>query len=398
MRSFVCALLLAPLLLAGSSVGAAAVDPAPGCAREVDGVFWGGAQWLVLAEALAADASPCVEPFVTIPPTGADRTVLMPIARFNEVRALGVTPVAEIRWTAPTGAWREWVLELPGRTFYGAGQTARRRMAQRNLNVEAGETWAFNEFTPEVLAGAPGARAEVLEFIRGLYDGDPGMPKARGIAFNIGIPSTAGAAEVAAYKASLQAWLADESFWSELDKYVDVFANEVYVSSLSWGVSGIPFPKRAKRMNEYFQHMATLVEAAPKSVQAARAFLRRTYMPLANAAWPHTLIGDTHLLDKNHMRHFVSTQTYALREFAEGHPRTVPQGLVGFAWAPIASFAGYSEEGRDKIAARLASAISQSTAVSPKDACGPATERIWCEGEVAGAWFNPAWRSFDSWD
>ena len=170
------------------------------------------------------------------------------------------------------------------------------------------------------------------------------------------------------------------------------------MSSLSWGVSGIPFPKRAKRMNEYLQHMAILAEAAPKSVQAAKTFLRRTYMPLANAAWPHPLIGDTHLLDKNLMSHFVSTQTYALREFAEGHPRTVPQGLVGFAWAPIASFAGYTEEGRDEIAARLANAIGRSTAGSAKDACGPATERIWCEGEVEGAWFNPAWRSFDSWD
>ena len=184
---------------------------------EVDGIFWGGAQWLVLAEALAADPSPCAEHSVTIPPTNNDRTVLMPIARFNEVRALGITPVAEIRWTSATGPGANGSSRTPGRTFYMAGVTARRRMAQRGLNVEAGETWAFNELTPEVLAGAPGARAEVLEFLRGLYDGDPGMPKARGIVFNIGIPSTAGAAEVAAYKAGLQAWLADESFWAEID-------------------------------------------------------------------------------------------------------------------------------------------------------------------------------------
>ncbi|HXV34246.1 MAG TPA: hypothetical protein VD769_09570 [Gaiellaceae bacterium] len=394
MRSFVCALIVAPLLLAGA---ASADSTPPGCPREVDAVFWGGAQWLVLAEALAADASPCAEYFVTIPPTGADRTVLMPIARFNEVRALGVTPVAEIRWTSATG-WREWVVGTPGRTFYTAGVTARRRMAQRGLDVTAGETWAFNELTPEVLAGLPGARAEVLEFLRGLYDGDPGMPKARGIVFNIGIPSTAGPSEVAAYKADLQAWLADEAFWTELDGYVDVFANEVYASSLSWGVSGAPFPKRAKRLNDYFQHMATLVEAAPKSVQAARSFLRRTYLPLANAAWPHTSIGDTNLLTADLMSHFVSTQTYALRAFAEGHPRTVPQGLLGFAWAPIAAFPGYSQEGRDQIAARLASAVHQSTAGKPKDACGPPTERVWCEGEVEGAWFNPEWRSFDGWD
>ena len=151
-------------------------------------------------------------------------------------------------------------------------------------------------------------------------------------------------------------------------------------------------------MNEYFQHMATLAGSAPKSVQASRSFLRRAYLPLANAAWPHTLIGDTNLLTADLMSHFVSTQTFALRQFAEGHPRTVPPGLVGFAWAPIASFPGYSEAKRDQIAARLANAVHLSAAGSPKDACGPATERVWCEGEVEGAWFNPVWRSFDSWD
>ena len=204
-------------------------------------------------------------------------------------------------------------------------------MAQRGLDVEKGETWAFNELTPEVLEGAPGARAEVLEFMRGLYDGAPGMPKARGIVFNIWVPSTTDAAEVAAYKASLRAWLMDEAFWSELDRYVDVFAHEVYVSALSWGVGGTELPLRAKRLNEYFQHMAVLADDAPKSFQAARDFLHRTYLPLANAAWPHSGIGDTHLLDDKLMQQFVSAQVYALRRFAEAHPRIVPQGLIGFA-------------------------------------------------------------------
>jgi hypothetical protein len=408
MRSVSCVLILtAALLLTPSAVSAddpSGAEAAAVCANEVGGVFWGGAQWLVLGQALAADPSPCAEYSVTIPPTDVDRTDLRGRAQFNEMRALGIRPVAEIRWTSPnrTG-WREWVVGghpewIPGRTFYEAGVEARRRMADRRLDVAAGETWAFNELTKEVLDGAPGARAEVLEFVRGLYDGAPGMPKARGIGINVGIPSTSGAAEVAAYKAKLQAWLADEAFWSELDTYVDVFANEVYVSSLSWGVSGIPFAKRAKRMNEYFQHMATLVDAAPKSVQAARSVLRRTYMPLANASWPHPLIGDTHLLDADVMRHYVSTQAYALRQYAEGHPQVVPPGLVGFAWAPFAGGPGYDEEKRNQVAARLANAVHLSTASSPKDACGPPAERMWCEGEVDGAWFNPAWRDFGSWD
>jgi len=270
-------------------------------------------------------------------------------------------------------------------------------MANRGLDVEAGETWAFNEVTPEVLAGEPGARAEVLEFMRGLYDGLPGMLKARGIVFNTWVPSTTEEAGVAAYKAQLKEWLADEAFWTELDRYVHVFARDVYVSALSWGVDGAPLAKRAKRMNDYFQHMAVLADDAPKELQAARTFLQRAYLPLANAAWPHSGIGDTHLLSADLMGHFVSTQVYALRQFAEAYPRLVPQNLIGFGWAPIASFPGYTTAGRDQIAARLASAIRDSLAGAPKDACG-VPERIWCEGEVPGAEFDTVWRIFDSWE
>ena len=406
MRSLFCVVTVAAALLV--SVPSAGAQVPSGCPREVDAVFWGGAQQFVLGQALAANLSPCAEYYVTsAPPVMADRTMLAFRARFDELRALSpqIHPVAEIRWTSASG-WRTWVVGghpdwMPGRTFYEAGVTARRRMAQRGLDVEKGETWAFNELPSEVLAGAPGARAEVLEFMRGLYDGDPGMPKARGIVFNLWVPSTTDATEVAAYKTNLRAWLTDEAFWSELDRYVDVFAHEVYVSALSWGVGGTELPRRAKRLNEYFQHMAVLADDAPKSFQAARDFLHRTYLPLANAAWPHSGIGDTHLLDDKLMQQFASAQVYALRRFAEAYPRIVPQGLIGFGWAPIFQFPGYSPEGRDRIAARLARAIRDSIGEPPstfKDACGPFGERVLCDGDVPGAEFDTVWSIFDDWD
>jgi hypothetical protein len=404
-RSLFCVVTVAAALLV--SVPSAGAQVPSGCPRQVDAVFWGGAQQFVLGQALAVNLSPCAEYYVTAPPLLADRTMLAFRARFDELRALSpqIHPVAEIRWTSTNG-WRAWVVGghpdwMPGRTFYEAGVTARRRMAQRGLDVERGETWAFNELTPEVLVGAPGARAEVLEFMRGLYDGDPGMPKARGIVFNIWVPSTTDAAEVAAYKTNLRAWLKDEAFWSELDRYVDVFAHEVYVSALSWGVGGTELPLRAKRLNEYFQHMAVLADDAPKSFQAARDFLHRTYLPLANAAWPHPGIGDTHLLDDKLMQQFVSAQVYALRRFAEAYPRIVPQGLIGFGWAPIMQSPDYTPEGRDRIAARLAKAIRDSIGEPPstfKDACGPFGERVLCDGDVRGAEFDTVWSIFDDWD
>jgi hypothetical protein len=408
MRSFTCLLGLVSVLLVGAWAGSeapAADGPAaaspPYCRLDVDVVFWGARQWLQLGEALANDYSRCAEYYISIPPRDDDRTVLRGRGQFDAMRALHprVHPVAEIRWTSDTG-WRAWVIRN-GQTFYEGGVTARRRMAARGLDSAAGETWAFNELTPEVLDGAPGARAEILEFMRGLYDGAPGMPKARGIVFNVWLPSDSGRAEVAAYKESLQAWLTDEPFWNELDSYVNFFANEVYVSARNWGVSGAPLARRAEHLNDYFHHMTALAEAGPESAEAARGFLRRTSLPLANAAWPSELIGGTDVLSAETMAHFVSTQVYAIRHYANSHPRTGPQGRLGFAWAPLTEIDGYSEEGRDLLRARLASAIHESSEEgtnSQMGACGPPGEHVWCEGEVAGAEFADVWKTFSDWD
>lgn len=381
----------------------------PYCRRKVDAVFWGGRQWLELGQAIADDYSQCAEYFITVLPADGDRTQLRPRARFDEIRALNprIHPVAEIRWTfPPMGGWREWVVGghpdwRPGNTFYQAGVTARRRMAQRGLDVTAGETWAFNELTPAVLENAPGARAEVLEFMRGLYDGAPGMPKARGIVFNVGIPSDSTVDEVSAYKAKMRDWLTDESFWSELDVYADVFANEVYASALNWGVSGAPLARRAESLNDYFHHMTALAEAGPPSAEAARRFLRRTYLPLGNAIWPSPDVGDTDLLSAKDMSRFVSTQVYAVRHYANSHPHTAPQGRIGFGWAPIAGVEPYSVPGRDMLRTRLASAIHESSergTNSQMGACGPPGEHVWCTGDVPGASLNEAWKIFGSWE
>jgi hypothetical protein len=374
----------------------------PYCRVKVDAVFWGARQWLELAEALAKDYSQCAEYYISVPPRDADLTQLRGRPLFNELRALSprVHPVAEIRFTGTTG-WRAWVVGTPGRTFYGAGVEARRRMAQVRLDVTNGEIWALNEFTPDVLENVPGRRAEILEFLRGLYDGDPGMPKVRGIVFNVGVPSDT--RDVTAYKASVQAWLTDEPFWSDLDTYVDFFAHEVYASSLTWGVPGVPRATRAKYLNDYFHHLTILAEEGPETAEAARKFLRRTYLPLANAAWPSAGIGDTDLLSAETMSHFISTQVYAIRHYANAHPQTAPQGRIGFGWAPLIGEPGYTEAGRNLIRARLASAIHEAYEEggnSQMGACGLPDEHIWCAGEVEDerVFLNDAWKIFSSWD
>jgi hypothetical protein len=225
--------LLALILVAVTACGGGSSSEAD-CRATINVVLWGGTQWRELAQAMAKDGSPCAEYYISIPPQDADKTKLRPAAEFKRLRALGenIHLVAEIRFTSEAG-WRAWVVGphrdwAPGRIFYDAGVEARRRMAQRGLDVSAGETWALNELPEEVLEDVPGWRADIREFLRGLYDGGANMPKARGIVFNIGPFSDE--RDLSAYKASLEEWLTDEPFWSDLETYVDFFAHEVYPS------------------------------------------------------------------------------------------------------------------------------------------------------------------------
>jgi hypothetical protein len=378
------------------------------CRVKVDAVFWGGRQWLELGQALAEDLSPCAEYYISIPPVdGNDAKELRAAARFAEVRALSpqIHPLAEIRYSAPNRSdWREFALDRGGDLddFFDAGVEARRRMAMGTpprIDVAAGETWALNEFDATILENVPGRRAEMLAFLRGLYDGGPARPDVRGVVFNIGPLSDE--TEVAAYKASLQEWLTDESFWRALDTYVDFFAHEVYASPATWGVAGVPRARRAQYLNDYFFHFTSLAEAGPDAAQAARTFLHRAYLPLGNALWPSAAVG-TEALSPETMAQFVSTQVYAIRHYANSHPQGPPQGRIGFGWAPLQEVVpGYTPEGRDLLRRRLASAIRESSdqgTNSPTHACGPPGDNVWCEGEVEGAALNDAWKAFTVWD
>ena len=373
------------------------------CRVKVDAVFWGGRQWLELGQALADDLSPCAEYSISIPPQDDDATMLRPAGRFSEIRDLSpqIHPVAEIRYSAPNRLdWREVALARGGDLddFFDTGVEARRRMAQRGLDVGAGETWALNEFDETILEDVPGRRAEILAFLRGLYDGGPARPDARGIVFNLGPLSDE--TDVAAYKASLQEWLTDEPFWQDMDAYVDFFAHEVYASPANWGVAGVPLARRAEYLSDYFFHYTSLAEAGPDTAQAARTFLRRTYLPLGNALWPSAAVG-TELLSGETMAKFISTQLYAVRHYANSHPQGVPGGRIGFGWAPLQEVPGYDVDGRNLLRTRLASAISESTdrgTNSPRDACGPPGDHVWCEGEVDGAELNDVWKAFAVWD
>jgi hypothetical protein len=306
-------------------------------------------------------------------------------ASFEQVRSLDsrIHPVAEIRYTGETG-WREWATKEQ-QTSYEAGVEARRRMEEAGLDVEKGETWAFNELSPEVLEDAPGWRGDVLEFMRGLYDGTAGMPKARGIVFNIFVPSET--SDLSEYKASLKAWLEDEDFWTKLDKYVDFFAEEVYPSPLTWGVADSSLEERTEHLNDYLFHMLALVDASPETIEAARSVLDRTFVPLANAAWPHEGIGKTNVVPAETMAAFVAAEVHAIRSYAD-------DARIGFAWAPNEAEPSYTDQGRDVVLAQLARALR--AAYEEPDA--PVCADDACEGDVDGASFNDSWKTFRTWE
>jgi hypothetical protein len=310
--------------------------------------------------------------------------------------------VAEIRFTGETG-WRTWVTGPhpdfeEGRTFHEAGVEARRRMEQSGLDVENGETWALNELSVEVLDDAPGWRENVREFLRGLYEGEPGMPKARGIVFNIFAPSDM--TDVTAYKTKLKDWLQDEAFWSDLDRYADFFAEEVYPSPLTWGVADASLETRTEYLNDYLFHMLALADAGPETADAATSFLRRAFVPLANAAWPHEGIGRTDLVSAETMSAFVSAQVEAIRDY-DGAQREDKRKMIGFAWAPNAAEPSYSAKGRNMILARLAAAIRAAYEEEQDEeigACGTPGEDDLCAADVEDAFLNDAWKTFASWD
>src|SRR6478672_6429679 len=168
-----------------------------GC-RPLRTVFYAQTDWLRLATTLAANASPCAQYSVSVPPVVADKTKLRP-DQASRIRALGpsIHALAEIHFSA----WQKWVAST-GSSWYQAGAEARRRMAAAGYDVAAGDTWALNELSSAVRQGAGTARVDMRAFLDGLYDGDGVLPTARGVVWVVGFGQ--GAVDNSVYQSRLQ--------------------------------------------------------------------------------------------------------------------------------------------------------------------------------------------------
>jgi hypothetical protein len=355
--------------------------------------FYTDSDWNRLAQNLAAEASHCADYYISLPALAGNKTMPRPDQAWR-IRALG--PRFHAMAEAHLTSWQNWVLQN-GKTWTQAGQEFRKRMVTAGYDVNAGDLWALNEVPSSVRQNAGQSRRNLLDFLRGLHDGDDSAPT-RGLVFVVGLGQRT--QNLSVYLTNMRGWLSDAAFWTEAGDYVRFWAQEVYADVRAWGVADAPAMTRARHVMEYEMHPLALAQAGGEKSAAAAAFLRRTYLPLANAAWKwESGFGYTNVDDLT-MRHFVSEQVFAIRHDAGTHPEEGPEGRLGFAWAPEArgesDFPAKTAGLQQRLASALAHAYAQGGS-SQMGACGPPGEHVWCEGAVDGALFNEGWAAFSSW-
>lgn len=436
MHRLALVLALLAIVLAAPGVASAQTPPAP-CAEPVEVVVWTAINWGRIADGFKNNLLPCAEYWISIPP-GQVGTNLRAPRFFDEINQRGPQfhPMAEMTLGPPGQAgtvgtgWYAWVNDpnaVPRRTWYDAGVEFRRKMVAAGLDVTKGETWLLNEFNRSTVRDSPPgsslepyySRADMRELVRGLYEGDTGMPPVPG-AVEIGINYThqdMPDADVALYKEELKDFLLDSPFWADMDGRVRWMIKEAYPDARKHGVPDSTRTKRRRQMEQYLFHMADLAADAPKEASVAKEFLRDTYMTLGSATWaavgPRENFRIGHgwtLFPLDDMLHFVSEQVYAMRYYADAHPKFGPAGRLGFSWQPTNNVIPPSDDplpdaeflaGQEAIADRIGSAVQHAYA-SPDapaiDACRPpGSGEQWCNSVVPGATFTNNWLDFAYW-
>jgi len=367
------------------------------CRLHAEVAFYTDSDWNRLAQTLAAEATHCADYYISIPSIAGNKTTPRGDQAWR-IRALG--PRFHAMAEAHLTSWQTWVI-ANGKTWVEAGREFRRRMAIAGYDVSAGDTWALNEVPSGVRQNAGAARRNLLDFLKGLHDGDGASGSSKGLVFIVGFGQRT--QNLSVYLANMRGWLSDQAFWTEAEGSVRFWAQEVYGDVRAWGVPGAPRMTRTRHLIEYVTHPLSLARAGGERTEAAEAFFRRTFLPLANAAWKWSSGFGFTRVDHVLMQHFVSEQVHAMRHDAGTHPAEGPSGRLGFAWAPEnvldpdPQFASKTASLQRRIASALAHAYAQG-ASSQQGACGPPGDHVWCEGTFDGAAFNEAWSVFSTWD
>jgi hypothetical protein len=374
--------------------------PSPAsCRYDANVIVYAASDWLPIGEEFAANASQCANYWIHIPTLAANKLACR-VNQAHQIRAHG--PRFHAMCEAHFVSWATWVRGAPGRTWYQAGVLQRAQMASVGFDVANGDTWSINELTSAVRRGDGNARANALEFMRGLFDGGS-EPDIQGNAFVIGLAQ--GTVPTTVYKEVLKSWFADAQFWQEAAKYVRFWGQEAYGDIRNTLVPGVARNRRAESLNDYLQQVGMLAGAGPPEVATAQTYLRTTHFPLASAAWgkqPTSGFGFT-AVPLETMQHFVGIQEFALRHYLGSNPQIVTP-TVGYAWSPTNQFglppAEFQAEWR-KLLRMLATSIAESFGPgggTQTGACGPPGDHVWCDGEYPGAAFNLEWELLRTWE
>jgi len=367
------------------------------CRQHANAYFYTSSDWLRLGQRLVANASPCVDYSISIPPLAADKTAprCLQDDLLRAVDPARVHVVAELNFAG----WNAWRMKN-GKSFAEAGRQFVSTWRACGY-LQTGETWSLNEMHSGIRRDLPGARANMIDLLDAVRDAS-GI---RGIVWNIGVGQQTN--NLSDYKAQNEEWLQDAGFWSAMDRDVDVWGQEAYPDMRYWGVADTSRHDRTTNLSLFLEHPLLLAEDGPSAASTARDFLERTYVPLASDAWPYTTgFGNTNYSNLD-MQRFVSEEVFALKHFAQSRPRLAPDARIAFAWAPNNTCNGKPciEPGLFAdltltILDRTASAIRQSYEYgggSQMGACGEPGDHVWCTADIADAAFNPLWQDFASW-
>jgi hypothetical protein len=398
-------------------------EGAPKCRLNADAVFWTANDWVLLAEELAERQGECVHYYISIPPLAANKTGLR-VLQDDVIRGFGsrFRPVAEMTLGTDTG-WAAWVRAVPGRTWRDAGIEMRRRMVAAGYDFTRGETWLVNEADRSTRRDEqPFPRQAIRDVVRGLALGDGSGPVVPGI-LELGIQySHMTMPDLSDLKQGTKSLLADADFWNDISPHVAFFAREAYADARRWGVAGSSLHDRESHLNDYFMHLVKLADDGPAEVEAARRFLRDTFLPFVNATWParapeaiplNATCPEVYVcghgwtqVPLEQMLTFATEEVYAVRNSARTEHGLGPDGRIGFSWQPTNNFglpAAPWEAARRAIAARIAEALRDGYGThdaAPKRACGAlGTGENWCIGaDVPEAAFTEAWAQAARWD
>jgi len=348
-------------------------------------VFYTSNDWARLAQGLAADPSSCAQYYISIAPlSGAKTEMRAGAAPRVDALATNFHSLAEVNYTA----WQNWVAST-GNSWYQAGQAARSSMDAAGFNIAAGDTWAVNEFPSSVLTNTNGARQNAEQLVQGLYAGEGADTPAQGVVFMVGVGQNS--ASLAQYKASLESWFQDSTFWGVMSSDVSDFFYEAYGNVADYAVAGEDPATRIGYLNSFLQAPLDLVTApgVPQTAAAASSFLTSAYGPLANASWAWSSEYGQTEVGSDVMADYISAQTYAMRS-------SLGDSRIGFAWNPSNTESLSTSDFDADIAGildRLAGSIHETDGGDPAEAC----EATGCAAVISGGAPAIGWSTFSSW-